>query len=239
MRKPPRRSRRSRRRPARRLWWAARIVTSATKVRGKTAILISGRGSNMAALVEAAHAVDYPARIVLVISNVPDAPGLARAKAAGVATKVIDHRPFGKDREAFERALDAEMHSYAVELVCLAGFMRRLTPWLVARWQGRILNIHPALLPAFKGLHTHERALAAGVKLHGASVHFVTDELDGGPVIAQSAVPVRPGDTVEALAQRVLDVEGPLYAAALRFVASGEARLHGATVHFENTASSA
>ena len=179
----------------------------------------------MAALVEAARAPDYPARAVLVISNVPGAPGLARAEAAGIPTKVVDHRSFGKDREAFERAIDAELGAHGVELVCLAGFLRRLTPWFVARWEGQILNIHPALLPQFKGLRTHERALAESVELHGASVHFVTDVLDEGPVIAQAAVPVLASDTPETLAARVLDVEGPLYAAALRFVASGEARL--------------
>ncbi|MBV9115176.1 MAG: phosphoribosylglycinamide formyltransferase, partial [Hyphomicrobiales bacterium] len=164
----------------------------------------------MAALIEAARASDFPARIVLVISNVPDAPGLARAKAESVATKTIDHRFFGKNREAFEQALDQELDAHGIELVCLAGFMRRLTPWFVARWEGRLLNIHPSLLPAFKGLDTHARALAEGVKLHGASVHFVTAGLDEGPVIAQSAVPVLQGDTAEVLASRVLDVEGPL-----------------------------
>jgi phosphoribosylglycinamide formyltransferase 1 len=206
-------------------------VTGTAEARRRTAVLISGRGSNMAALLEAARAEDYPADIVLVVSNLPDAPGLARAKAAGVTTKIIDHRPFGRDREAFERELDRELKSHQVELVCLAGFMRRLTPWFVARWEGKVLNIHPSLLPAFKGLSTHERALAQCVKLHGASVHFVTAGLDEGPVIAQSAVPVLPDDTVEALASRVLDVEGPLYVASLRFVASGEARLEdGKTV---------
>ncbi|MBV8962612.1 MAG: phosphoribosylglycinamide formyltransferase [Hyphomicrobiales bacterium] len=186
----------------------------------------------MAALIEAARASDFPARIVLVISNVPDAPGLARAKAESVATKTIDHRFFGKNREAFEQALDQELDAHGIELVCLAGFMRRLTPWFVARWEGRLLNIHPSLLPAFKGLDTHARALAEGVKLHGASVHFVTAGLDEGPVIAQSAVPVLQGDTAEVLASRVLDVEGPLYAASLRFVASGEAKLEGECVSF-------
>ncbi|MFI5011219.1 MAG: phosphoribosylglycinamide formyltransferase [Hyphomicrobiales bacterium] len=190
-----------------------------------TAILISGRGTNMAALLEAAKAADYPARIALVISNVAGAPGLARAEAAGSPTAVIEHKGFGKDRQAFDRAIDAELTRHGVELVCLAGFLRILTPWFVARWEGRVLNIHPALLPRFKGLRTHERALAEGVKLHGASVHFVTEALDEGPVIAQSAVPVLADDTPETLAARVLDVEGPLYAAALRFVASGEARL--------------
>jgi phosphoribosylglycinamide formyltransferase-1 len=209
-------------------------VTGTAVPRKRTAILISGRGTNMAALIEAARGADYPAEIVLVISNVPNAPGLARAEAAGVATKLIDHRPFGKDREAFERSLDRELAAQRVELVCLAGFMRRLTPWFVARWEGKLLNIHPSLLPAFKGLHTHARALAEGVKLHGASVHFVTEDLDEGPVIAQSAVPVLPGDTDEALASRVLDVEGPLYVASLRFVASGEARLEAGSVTFGN-----
>lgn len=209
-------------------------MKGAGEPRKRTAILISGRGTNMAALIEAARASDFPARIVLVISNVPDAPGLARAKAESVATKTIDHRFFGKNREAFEQALDQELDAHGIELVCLAGFMRRLTPWFVARWEGRLLNIHPSLLPAFKGLDTHARALAEGVKLHGASVHFVTAGLDEGPVIAQSAVPVLQGDTAEVLASRVLDVEGPLYAASLRFVASGEAKLEGECVTFTN-----
>jgi phosphoribosylglycinamide formyltransferase 1 len=200
--------------------------------RKRTAILISGRGTNMAALIEAARGADYPAKIVLVISNVSDAPGLARAEVSGVMTKLIDHRPFGNDREAFDRELDRELSAHRVELVCLAGFMRRLSACFVARWEGRLLNIHPSLLPAFKGLRTHARALAEGVKLHGASVHFVTEGLDEGPVIAQSAVPVLAGDTQEALASRVLDVEGPLYAAALRFVASGEAKLDAGSVAF-------
>ena len=207
-------------------------MKGAGEPRKRTAILISGRGTNMAALIEAARASDFPARIVLVISNVPDAPGLARAKAESVATKTIDHHFFGKNREAFEQALDQELDAHGIELVCLAGFMRRLTPWFVARWEGRLLNIHPSLLPAFKGLDTHARALAEGVKLHGASVHFVTAGLDEGPVIAQSAVPVLQGDTAEVLASRVLDVEGPLYAASLRFVASGEAKLEGECVSF-------
>jgi phosphoribosylglycinamide formyltransferase-1 len=207
-------------------------VTTQAPARKRTAILISGRGSNMAALIEAASSADYPAKIVLVISNVPDAGGLARAEAAGVPTKVIDHRLFGKDRQAFETAIDTELNAHSVELVCLAGFMRRLTPWLVARWEGRMLNIHPSLLPQFRGLHTHERAIAEGVKLHGASVHFVTEGLDEGPVIAQSAVPVLAGDTPETLAAHVLEIEGPLYAASLRFAASGEARLVGGEVRF-------
>ena len=212
-------------------------MTGTTVPRKRTAILISGRGTNMAALIEATRGADYPAEIVLVISNVPGVPGLARAQASGVAAKLIDHRPFGKDREAHERALDRELTAHRAELVCLAGFMRRLTPWFVARWEGKLLNIHPSLLPAFKGLDTHARALAEGVRLHGASVHFVTEGLDEGPVISQSAVPVLQGDTAEALASRVLDVEGPLYAASLRFVASGEAKLEDGTVRFANPGS--
>ena len=200
--------------------------------RKRTGILISGRGTNMAALIEAARQADYPAEIALVISNVPDVPGLARAASLGVPTKLIEHRHFGKDRQAFECALDGELTARAVELVCLAGFMRLLTPWFVRRWEGKLLNIHPSLLPAFKGLHTHARALAEGARLHGASVHFVTEGVDEGPVIAQSAVPVLPGDTEEVLASRVLDVEGPLYVASLRFVASGEARLESDSVTF-------
>lgn len=207
-------------------------MTSPAPSRKAAAVLISGRGSNMAALIEAARAPDYPAKIVLVISNVPEAPGIARAEAAGIPTKTIDHRNFHKDRRRFEEAVDAELRASGAELVCLAEFMRKLTPSLVERWQGRMLNIHPSLLPQFKGLHTHERALAEGATLHGASVHFVTEEVDGGPVIAQSAVPVLALDTPEGLAARVLDIEGPLYAASLRFVASGEARLAGNEVTF-------
>jgi phosphoribosylglycinamide formyltransferase 1 len=186
----------------------------------------------MAALIEAARAPDYPVRIVLVISNRPEVPGLRRATEAGIATKVIDHRDFGKDREAFDRVVDQELRRHGAELVCLAGFMRVLTPWLVGRWRGRMLNIHPSLLPAYKGLRTHERALADHAKLHGTTVHFVTEGVDEGPVIAQSAVPVRKHDTADDLAARVLAVEGPLYAAALRFVASGEAWLDGDEVRF-------
>jgi phosphoribosylglycinamide formyltransferase-1 len=207
-------------------------VTAKATHKTPTAVLISGRGSNMAALIEAAQSAEYPARIALVISNVPEAQGILRAQQAGVATKIIDHRGFNKDREAFERAVDAELRGHGVELLCLAGFLRRLTPWFVTRWAGRIINIHPALLPLYKGLHTHERALADGAKLHGASVHFVTEELDEGPVIAQSAVPVLAGDTPETLAARVLEVEGPLYAAALAFVASGDARLEDGKLRF-------
>jgi phosphoribosylglycinamide formyltransferase 1 len=189
----------------------------------RVAVLISGRGSNMMALIEAAKAKDYPAQIVLVLSNLPDAVGLARARDANIATVVIDHRPFGEDREAFERALDDELRRHRADLVCLAGFMRLLTPWFIGRWRGRLLNIHPALLPHFKGLHTHRRALEAGVELHGATVHFVVEETDSGPVIAQQSVPVRQGDNEETLAARVLQVEHRLYPEALRMVAEGRA----------------
>lgn len=187
----------------------------------RVAVLISGRGSNMTALIEAAKADDYPAAITVVISNRPDAAGLERARAEGIATAVVDHRPFGDDRAAFERALDAELHRHRIDLVCLAGFMRLFTPGFVERWSGRMLNIHPALLPQFKGLHTHRRALAAGVREHGATVHFVVPEMDAGPIIAQDAVPVLEGDTEDSLAQRVLAVEHRLYPQALRLVAEG------------------
>ena len=191
--------------------------------RKRVAVLISGRGSNMTALIEAAKAADYPAEIALVVSNNPDAAGLVRAAAEGIATAVVDHRPFGPDREAFERALDAELQRHRIEIVCLAGFLRLLTPWFVTRWNGRMLNIHPALLPQFKGLHTHRRALEAGVERHGATVHFVVPEMDAGPVVAQDWIAVRKGDTEETLAQRVLEVEHRIYPQALRALAEGRA----------------
>jgi phosphoribosylglycinamide formyltransferase 1 len=189
----------------------------------RVAVLISDRGSNMMALIEAARAKDYPAEIVVVLSNLPDAAGLARARQAGVATVVIDHRPFDQDRETFERALDDELRRHRVDLVCLAGFMRILTPWFIGRWRGGLLNIHPALLPQFKGLHTHRRVLDAGVAQHGATVHFVVEETDSGPIVAQRSVQVMQGDTEETLAARVLEVEHRLYPEALRMVAEGRA----------------
>jgi phosphoribosylglycinamide formyltransferase 1 len=188
----------------------------------RVAVLISGRGSNMVALIEAAKAPDYPAEIVVVVSNRPEASGLERAQQAGAATVIVDHRPFGEDRGAYERALEAQLQEYRIDLICLAGFMRLLTPSFVNRWSGRMLNIHPALLPQFKGLHTHRRALAAGVKRHGATVHFVVAEMDSGPIVAQDSVPVIEGDTEESLAERVLQVEHRLYPRALRLVAEGE-----------------
>jgi phosphoribosylglycinamide formyltransferase-1 len=188
-------------------------------IRKRVAILISGRGSNMSALIEAAKAVDYPAEISLVISNRPDAAGLARAQAEGIPTAVVDHKNYGQDREAFEHALQAVLETHRIELVCLAGFMRLLSPWLVERWHGRMLNIHPALLPAFKGLDTHRRALAAGVKMHGATVHLVVPDVDSGRIIMQEAVPVVAGDTVDTLAARVLEVEHRIYPEALKILA--------------------
>jgi phosphoribosylglycinamide formyltransferase-1 len=197
-------------------------------IRKRVAVLISGRGSNMAALMAAAQAPDYPAEVVLVVSNRPDAPGLAYAGEAGIATAVVDHTTFGDDREAFDRALDAALTAARIEIVCLAGFMRLLTPWFVRRWSGRLLNIHPSLLPQFKGLHTHRRALAAGATQHGATVHFVVPELDSGPIVAQAAVPVLEGDTEDTLAARVLEVEHRIYPQALRQVAEGRAVLSAA-----------
>jgi phosphoribosylglycinamide formyltransferase-1 len=191
----------------------------------RVAVLISGRGSNMTALIEAAKAQDYPAEIALVASNVPDAVGLVRAQEDGIATAVVDHRSFGADREAFERALDARLAASRIDLVCLAGFMRLLTPWFVMRWSGRLINIHPALLPQFKGLHTHRRALEAGVERHGATVHFVVPEMDSGPIVLQEGVPVVAGDTEETLAARVLAVEHKIYPEALRLVAEGRVTL--------------
>jgi phosphoribosylglycinamide formyltransferase 1 len=194
----------------------------------RVAVLISGRGSNMMALIEAAKAKDYPAEIVLVLSNLPEAAGLVLARDAGVATAVLDHRPFGEHREAFERALDDELRKYRIELICLAGFMRLLTSWFIGRWSGRIINIHPALLPEFKGLNTHRRALEAGAKRHGATVHFVVEETDAGPIILQRSIAVLEGDTEAALAGRVLAIEHQIYPEALRLVAEGRAKFASA-----------
>ncbi len=195
--------------------------------RVRTAVFISGRGSNMEALVAAARALDYPAEIVLVLSNVADALGLETARAAGIEARAVPHRPFGKDREAHEAAIDAVLQEAGIELVALAGYMRVLTPWLVGRWRGRMLNIHPSLLPLYPGLHTHERALAAGDAEAGCSVHLVSEGVDEGPVLGQARVPVLPGDTPDLLAGRVLEAEHRLYPAVLadyaRKVRAGEA----------------
>jgi phosphoribosylglycinamide formyltransferase-1 len=186
-------------------------------------VLISGRGSNLQALIDAGLAESFPARVTLVISNVPDAYGLARARSAGIATRVIPHA--GKRREDFDAELDAALREAGVEFVCLAGFMRILSDGFTKAWEGRLLNIHPSLLPAFKGTHVHERVIQAGVKQSGASVHFVVPELDAGPVISQSVVPVLMTDTPETLAARVLEAEHRLYPTAVRLVCEGRVRL--------------
>lgn len=186
-------------------------------------MLISGRGSNLAALLRAAGDPSYPAAISLVISNRSDAVGIAHAATAGVPVRVIEHQPYRSDRVAHETAINAALREADVELVCLAGYMRLLSGFLVDAWAGRMLNIHPSLLPAFPGLHTHARALAAGVKLHGCTVHLVTLATDGGPILAQAAVPVLAGDTEASLAARVLAQEHVIYPLALRLMASGSA----------------
>jgi phosphoribosylglycinamide formyltransferase-1 len=201
------------------------VISAGRAPKRRVAILISGRGSNMTALITAAQAPAYPAEIALVLSNRPDAQGIAAARAAGIATAIVDHTRFGQDREAFEAALEHELQARRIDIVCLAGFMRLLTPGLVSRWEGRMLNVHPALLPSFKGLDTHARALAAGVKVHGATVHFVTPEMDSGPIIAQGEVAVRDDDTADMLAARVLAIEHEIYPRALRLVAEGRARI--------------
>ena len=184
----------------------------------RTAILISGRGSNMMALVEAARDPAYPAEVACVVSNRADAKGLAFAAANGIAAKVIDHKAY-PERAAFEDALDRYLRSMNVEIIALAGFMRVLTARFIAGWDGRMINIHPSLLPAYKGLHTHERALADGATSHGCSVHLVTPELDGGPVLLQAMVPVQPGDTPDTLSARVLKEEHRIYPQALAMLA--------------------
>ncbi|MBX3522168.1 MAG: phosphoribosylglycinamide formyltransferase [Xanthobacteraceae bacterium] len=190
----------------------------------RVAILISGRGSNMRALIEAAKAKDFPAEIVLVLSNVPDAGGLDFARQHGIETEVIEHKKF-PSREIFDNAMDVALNRANAEIVCLAGFMRLLSPRFVEKWRGRMINIHPSLLPAYKGLHTHSRAIEAGEKFAGCTVHFVTPELDDGPTILQAKVPVLPGDTEETLAARVLEQEHKIYPQALRLVAEGKAKI--------------
>jgi phosphoribosylglycinamide formyltransferase-1 len=197
----------------------------------RVAILISGRGSNMVSLIEAAQAADFPAEIALVLSNRPGAEGLSRAKAAGIATLAIDNKAF-PDRESFDRALDAALVEHDIAFVCLAGFMRVLTDWFVERWAGRMINIHPSLLPLYRGTQTHRRALEDGVLVHGCTVHFVVPELDAGPIIAQAVVPVVPGDTEESLAARVIVQEHRLYPQALRMICDGTARLENGRVLF-------
>jgi len=200
-------------------------MVSAAKQR--VAILISGRGSNMAALIKAATDESFPAEIAVVISNKADAAGLAKARSSGVATLVIDSKPFGNDRTAFEAALQSALDQYRIDLICLGGFMRLLTTDFVQHWAGRMLNIHPSLLPSFRGLDPHGQALRAGVKISGATVHFVTPEMDAGPIVMQGAVAVSDEDTVETLAARILDIEHRIYPDALRLVASGGTHIEG------------
>jgi phosphoribosylglycinamide formyltransferase 1 len=199
--------------------------------RKRTAILISGRGSNMQALIEHARSPSYPAEIVLVVSNRPDAAGLTFAKENNIACAVVDHKIYA-GREEFERSMQVLLELHRIELICLAGFMRMLTPWFIGQWRGRLLNIHPALLPAYRGLDTHARALADGVKIHGCTVHFVVPAMDEGPIIAQAAVAVLDSDTPASLAARVLAQEHAIYQAALACVAEGRLRVQGNRVFF-------
>ncbi|MGE0212821.1 MAG: phosphoribosylglycinamide formyltransferase [Parvibaculaceae bacterium] len=195
-------------------------------------VLISGRGSNLGALIEAARDPGYPAEVVSVVSNRPDAKGLELARSHGIPAHVIDHKTFA-GRDPFDQAVDRRLRDDGVEIVACAGFMRIMTDGLIAAWAGRMVNIHPSLLPLYRGLDTHARALADGVRIHGCTVHFVTPELDSGPIIAQAAVPVLTGDTPDRLAARVLTAEHRLYPMALALVATGAARLEGGKVRFK------
>lgn len=197
-------------------------------------ILISGRGSNMQAIVRAAKTESWPCRIAAVVSNRADAEGLAFAASQGIPTAVVPSKTF-ESRDAFDEALRTEIDRYSPDLVVLAGFMRILTPAFVEHYQGRMLNIHPSLLPSFPGLATHRQALAAGVKIHGATVHFVTAELDHGPIVAQAAVPVLPGDTEHSLSERVLHEEHRIYPESVRWFIDGRLRIDGGVVHVEDT----
>jgi phosphoribosylglycinamide formyltransferase 1 len=204
----------------------------------RVAILISGRGSNMVALIQAATAEDFPAEIAVVISNKADAGGLEKARASGIPTVTIESKPFGKDRAAFEAVLQSALDEHRIDLICLGGFMRLFTAGFVQRWYGRMLNIHPSLLPAFPGLDPHGQALSAGVKISGATVHFVIPETDAGPILMQGAVGVRDDDTPETLAARILQIEHRIYPDALRLVASGRIHLDGGICRLEGSAGS-
>jgi phosphoribosylglycinamide formyltransferase-1 len=202
--------------------------------RTRVGILLSGRGSTAMSLIHAADRPDYPAEIALVVSNRSQAPGLAKAIDAGVMALALDHKPFAADREAHERAIDAVLREAGVGFIVLAGYMRILTPFFVGAWSGRMINIHPSLLPIFPGLHTHREALAAGVKLHGCTVHWVVDSVDAGPIIGQAAVPVLPDDDEATLAARVLASEHRLFPACLAIALTGEARSAGADQFLAN-----
>lgn len=189
-------------------------------------VLISGRGSNLQALIDACASAGFPARIALVLSNKPDAAGLNRAQAAGIPTAIVNHRDY-PDRESFERVVDEKLQAAGVELLCLAGFMRVLTAWFVSRWPGKLINIHPSLLPSFPGVDTHARALAAGVRFSGCTVHYVVPDVDAGPIILQAAVPVLATDTPDSLASRILQAEHRAYPFAVRLIAEGKVRIDG------------
>src|SRR5882724_5126966 len=204
-----------------------RSVSHGEAVKRRVAILISGRGSNMAALIKAATEKDFPAEIAVVISNRADAGGLEKARTSGVPTVTIESKSFGKDRSAFEAALQSALDQHRIDLICLAGFMRLFTAEFVRRWYGRMLNIHPSLLPSFPGLDPHGQALKAGVKISGATVHFVIPETDAGPILMQGAVAVRDDDTPDTLAARILAIEHRIYPEALRLLAGGQIRLEG------------
>jgi phosphoribosylglycinamide formyltransferase 1 len=204
----------------------------------RVAILISGRGSNMAALIEAARAADFPAEIVVVISNRPDAGGLEKAAASGIPTRTIESKPFGNDRAAFETVLQSALEQHRVELICLGGFMRLFTAGFVQSWHGRMLNIHPSLLPSFPGLEPQAQALRAGVKISGATVHFVIPRTDAGPIVMQGAVAVCDGETPEQLAARIIAIEHCIYPEALRLVASGRVRIEGDICKTESSVAS-
>jgi phosphoribosylglycinamide formyltransferase-1 len=201
----------------------------------KVAVLISGRGSNLKALLDAASAPDYPAEIVLVISNVAGAAGLSFARSANIPTATIPHGDFAS-REDFDKALEARLRETGADLICLAGFMRILSDGFVRKWQDRMINIHPSLLPSFKGTEIHEQTIAAGVRISGCTVHYVTPELDAGPPIAQAAVPVHVHDTAETLAARVLEAEHKLYPLAVRMIAEGRVQLYNGRVIFNDVA---
>jgi phosphoribosylglycinamide formyltransferase-1 len=203
------------------------------RAKARVAILISGRGSNMAALIDAAKAAGFPAEIAVVISNQTDAGGLALAAAQGVATVAIESRPFGKDRAGFEAALQSALEAHRIELICLGGFMRLFTAEFVQRWYGKMLNIHPSLLPCFPGLDPHGQALDAGVKVSGATVHFVTPQTDAGPIVMQGVVEVRDDDTAQTLSARILTIEHRIYPEALRLLAGGKLCLEGAICRLE------